>query len=275
MYARSVLLNQKEKINMNLEDQKEKWKLSVSKGNILINLESIKSKIASKSLRKNELYTLIGRFNDANRSYELGTVKYEDFTLEISKIRYSVLELIDRIDEEDILNKAEEMTKVRESLNETDVRRIIESYLAQLNKPKEQRNDNSIIENRILILSNDEGIFSLKSYFNSRRFANVDFINWDDFRLEILNEVEIVILNNMDLPSMFRPVESPDESIRKRIKVIRQAVDASSCYFIHYGNMLYLINEYRERINAANSIFTLFTRVKEIADFANTYKIEI
>ena len=262
---------------MKLEEQKEIWKESVASGNLLISLESIKVEIQPRSHRKNELYAIIGRFNNTNNLNRLGTIKYEDHILEISKIMHSTLELIDKIEKEDIIRIEEKESETVHQITQREVIELIERHMARLthNVDFNEHKNSTLIKSKILILSNEEGIFSLKSYFNQRSFENVYFENWDNFQIHKLNQVDIVILNNMDLPAMPQNNHSADEKTVKRIDIIKHALEMTNCYFVHYGNYLYLINEYRDRIIAANSIFTLFSRVKEISEFASTYKIVI
>ena len=258
---------------MKLEAHKKSWKTSVSKGDIIITLESILNQLTHNSSRINELYALIGRFNTTNRAYELGTVKYEDFSLELTRIRLSILKLIDKIREVDFDKKEDVQVIESESLSKEEIINLVESYLPKFHQIGSRSENIGIIENQILILSDKEGMYSLKSYFNIRKFKNVQFESWDNFKIHMLNEIDIVVFNNMDIPSMHSRSSTMDEKTIKRIKIIRQAIEASTCYFIHYGNFFELINEYKNRITPANSIFTLFSRVKEIADFSNTYTV--
>lgn len=54
---------------------------------------------------------------------------------------------------------------------------------------------------------------------------------------------------------------------------MQSVVDRSKVFLIHYGNYLNWVNEHRDRVNAANSKFTLYARIYEVLSFIQTYRI--
>ncbi len=66
----------------------------------------IKAELDSSSERFNDCIHLFGRFNDANRDFQQGIIRREDYNLELAQVRAAMIDLIDEITIDDLADTA-------------------------------------------------------------------------------------------------------------------------------------------------------------------------
>ena len=110
-------------------------------------------------------------------------------------------------------------------------------------------------------------------------FSNISVCGIEEFQKIDYEPFDLVIFDNRDIPPCFskNKLEELDNEIKslvlQRIEIMESVVKNSSKFIIHYGDFFYWINLNRERIQAANSQFSLYARTKEVIEFVNTYRI--
>ncbi|MEZ4775453.1 MAG: hypothetical protein R3D00_19875 [Bacteroidia bacterium] len=64
-----------------------------------------------------------------------------------------------------------------------------------------------------------------------------------------------------------------DESQQLYLEEISECMENIPIHFIHLGEELYLLNRYRAKAHAANSLFALHARIREMLQFVKDYRI--
>lgn len=133
------------------------------------------------------------------------------------------------------------------------------------------------ITNQILVFTKEQEIENVSEFFRQLNFVNVE-VRQNGEKVE-LSEFDLIVFDNTDLPVCYSPkslAELPEAGkklVQKRIQDMEVIVDNSSKLMIHFGNILFWVNAHRDRVQAANSKFSLYARTKEVIDFINTYRV--
>lgn len=121
----------------------------------------------------------------------------------------------------------------------------------------------------IVVITNTERENNLRQLLANLRFKKVEF--YTDYQYEYVKHAAIIIFDNMDLPSGRNLSENEVATIKSREAIIQKCLDETAeQYLIHYGNYLQLLDFNRDRMQGANSQFSLYARVKEVIEFNNT-----
>lgn len=121
----------------------------------------------------------------------------------------------------------------------------------------------------VVVITTTERENKLRQLLTSLRFKKVEFYN--DYKYEYVKHAVIIIFDNMDLPSGRNLSENQNATIKSREAMIQKCLDETAeQYLIHYGNYLQLLDSNRDRMQGANSQFSLYARVKEVIEFSNT-----
>ncbi|MFK8101966.1 MAG: hypothetical protein AB8G15_05570 [Saprospiraceae bacterium] len=151
--------------------------------------------------------------------------------------------------------------------------------LKEVDLATEYQSTHAEIENSIAVFTAQDRMKKVQDFFKLLNFKNVSVIHTKDFSNTALDSFDLVIFDNRDLPACFskKILESLDlekkEQILNRIKKMNDVINGSAKFIIHYGEFLYWINSNRERVQAANSKFSLYARTKEVIEFINTYRV--
>ena len=62
-----------------------------------------------------------------------------------------------------------------------------------------------------------------------------------------------------------KPVMSQEDN--EHLKLMKDYIGVTDKYIIHFGNFLPFLEQYRDKVHAANSKFALFSRIEEMLDF--------
>ncbi len=143
------------------------------------------------------------------------------------------------------------------------------------------------ITDKIIIISPEEkeAPKEMSDFFRDLKFKNAQVLSISSFE-EFENtfpgkpenapqdSITLIVFDNTDLS--FCPNEKmADEKIKSRVQLMKEFVDKTDFFFIHYGEVLYWLNskEARLRFHPANSKFALYARVKEMLDFIATIHV--
>lgn len=131
------------------------------------------------------------------------------------------------------------------------------------------------ITNPILVFTREEDLDYLSTFFVQLNFSNVIVKDYSDQNYS-LDKFDFVIFDNQDLPlcgnlKHFESLAEIDQlNINNRIEKMEEIIMESSKIIIHFGDFLFWISNKRDRVQPANSQFSLHARTKEVIDFINT-----
>ncbi len=206
----------------------------------------IDKNIKSKSGKYNEFVNTNARYNDNKTSFLGNIIKYEDYLQENSKIRISILSLINSIEKKDLKKNISNLNTV-------------------LKQPS------------ILVLSaTEDNEEYMKEFFSLLDYKNVTVENINIQRT--YENIDIIIFDNRDLKDCFKKENLEDieeresKLIQSRIQRMEDIIKKGNEFFIHFGGRLYWINSQRDRFHSANYKFSLHARLSEMIDFINRYK---
>ncbi len=134
------------------------------------------------------------------------------------------------------------------------------------------------ITNPILIFTKKKEVENVNEFFLQLNFINVEVkpLTSEDY---LLDDFDLIIFDNQDLPVCRNEsqLDNFDAKVQKlitdRIEQMESILQQSSKFLIHFGDILFWINKNRNRVQAANSKFSLHARTKEVIDFINTYRV--
>lgn len=197
---------------------------------------------------KSLIINLSASYNRATESLLRNIKKHSEVDIEFNRINEALLEVISKLKDEDF---------------KADVK--FSAYG---------------LTNPLLVICFDLiQLEELEAFFHQLDFQSVQIELAEQYN-EAWNETaHLTIWNNWDLPhcpqreSMDKLKESERALIFKRLSFLETCLDKKpSPHFIHFGEQFFFVNEHRNCVNAANSFYTLYARIKETLDFINTYR---
>lgn len=126
------------------------------------------------------------------------------------------------------------------------------------------------IEDKILVFAPDENYkLDLEEYFKRLNFTNIH-INLYENDIDPSDFV-LIVFDNRDLPFSRGLDEQQEKMIRARTDFMEKCLRVNP-FGLHFGHFLSWVSSNREYVNAANSSFTLFARIKEMLEFLDALK---
>jgi hypothetical protein len=166
----------------------------------------------------------------------------------------------------------------REEL-EIERRRVVSSLLNLINDLKQSDfkktafETEGIEETILVVSSNDTSLVDMRRFFTSYFFKNV---HYDASCKEVVAETyDLIVFDNRLMGKAVgnaQAEEALDEAARNHLVLLKKYLEETKFNIVYYGEFLHLLNNYRDRVNAANSKFTLYARVKETIDCMKMYK---
>lgn len=198
------------------------------------------------------LYTLITLSAEYNRIADrtlINLADHADADRELNSITHRLLQLIEKLSEDDI---------------QSDIQVKETGWL-----------------NPILLLAfSAEAKSEIEAFFRPLDFRKVRFELAEAYRPEWNQTADLTIWDNRDLPYCPRREDMERLKERERTIIFRRLPILEAClaempspHFIHFGEPFFLVNEYRQCVNAANSFYSLYARIRETLDFINTYRV--
>ncbi len=151
--------------------------------------------------------------------------------------------------------------------------------LEEIDLATEQQSTHTEIANPIAVFTAQDTIEEVTEFFNLLNFKKVSVFRTEDFSDTKYDEFDLIVFDNKDLPPCFSKKSLAEldletkEQILNRVKKMNDVINDSAKVIIHYGEQLYWINAHRDRVQAANSKFSLYARIKEVIEFINTYRV--
>ena len=232
---------------MELQNLKEKLQDLFEANKVKTSLSILKQELSRES-EKYSIFLSIGRrFNQIQDQKMANTIDFNTANIELNKIGEALLNFIETLGEVDL-----------ESMNQFIHKEV---------------------SNQIVVFTEHEAPEKVEDFFNQLNFKNISVFRTINFEKVKYDEFDLIIFDNRDLPPCFPRNKLEDlesevsERILIRIEKMNSVIKGSSKFLIHYGDFLYWINSNRERVQAANSKFSLYARTKEVIEFINTYRI--
>ncbi len=232
---------------MELKSLKEKLQDLFESNKIKSSLSLLKQELSRES-EKYSIFLSIGRrFNQVQDQKMANTIDFNNANIELNKIGESLLNFIGTLKEVDLESENQFIHKE--------------------------------VSNHIAVFTEYEALEKVEDFFNQLNFRNISVFRVNDFENVKDDEFDLIIFDNRDLPPCFSEKKLDElnkdvqQQISNRIQKMNILIKESSKFLIHYGDFLYWINFNRERVQAANSKFSLYARTKEVIEFINTYRI--
>ncbi len=128
-------------------------------------------------------------------------------------------------------------------------------------------------ETLLVVSANKAASEAMKQFFSSYFFRKVVY----DYsgKVHKTGGADIVLFDNLIMENPCSKKDDEDkltDAQKKHLDLLRSYMTDTHYKVIYYGQQLHLINEYRDRINAANSRFSLYARIRETLEFMKMYK---
>lgn len=136
--------------------------------------------------------------------------------------------------------------------------------------------------NPILVLTfSEQARQEMEVFFQPLDFQEIRIELASSYQASWDGTADLTIWDNRDLKSCYsrdnlsKLTEQEQVDISSRLPILEACLQhRPSPHFIHFGEVFFLVNEHRSSINAANSFYSLFARIKETLDYINTYRIQ-
>lgn len=228
-----------------MKDFKENLLNLIAKNEVKKVLQILSDSINKESDRYNDFVKISARYNGLLDLKMINTIDFSQFILETNKINDTILWFIDKLSSDEIYESKDSSAEY--------------------------------IDNPILIVFSSED-YRIDEILKETDLSNITAISIDE---QIPDEkFDLIIFDNRDLKTCYneKALEafSPKEQhlISNRIALMNKYLENTSNFIIHFGEILYWVNNNRERVHAANSKFSLYARTKEMLAFINSYRVE-
>jgi hypothetical protein len=179
----------------------------------------------------------------------LDIAKLEDTEREFNSLNYRLLQFIEKLTDEDIKGKLEPQS--------------------------------SGWTNKILVFTfSEKSREEMLAFFRPLNFENVSIETVESYDPKWNNTADLTIWDNQDLPICTKEDDMDRLKERERAVILRRLPFLIEClkefpspHFIHFGQSFFLVNDNRNCVNAANSFYSLFARIRETLDYINTYRV--
>jgi hypothetical protein len=132
------------------------------------------------------------------------------------------------------------------------------------------------IRAHILVVTHDEtSKAEMEKFFSSYTFSHVTY----DCSNEVirLKACDLIVFDNRIMGQMVhnpQAEEDLEEKPKQHLTLLKSYLENTKFNIVYYGEILYILNKYRDRVNAANSKFTLYARINETIECMKYYKEE-
>lgn len=132
------------------------------------------------------------------------------------------------------------------------------------------------IEESILVVSHDKkSSADMNKFFSSYTFINTDY----DFSGKVIypSHCDLIVFDNRIMGKVVpnpKFEEELNDTVKSHLALLKDYLTKTNYNIVYYGEFLYWLNDHRDRVNAANSKFTLYPRIKETIDCMKYYKEE-
>lgn len=202
------------------------------------------------SVKKNAFTNLRRQYNELSLAFMVnGSIGWDTYTQQMSKISSGFLQLVDLIEAEEL-----------------------GAPTAAAHAP---------IANPLLLVGHSpESEQRIRELYLALHFTEVQVVSTGLMEQKMnLDPYDLLVFDNTDLPvcrnehQLDQLSQAQQQLIRDRIAVMQAVIDHSSKFIVHYGDILFWVNQHRNRVHAGNSPFALYARTREVLEFINTYRV--
>jgi hypothetical protein len=232
---------------MELQDFTNRLRQEIAKGRIGAALNLLFPSLKGKCL--SDVTLLRGEYNRLNDRMLLNIDNYADMSHALNNISYRLLQMVDQITEDDFLAGSE---------------------------PHSTGFSNPIL----VFVFTEDAKKEMEIFFQPLDFENLRIEQIEAYDPKWNNTADLTIWDNRDLAPLPNDEDMGRLKERERALILRRLPILNACleeqpspHFIHFGENFFLVNKKRNRINAANSFYSLFARIRETLDYINTYRV--
>lgn len=211
----------------------------VSAGKTRQALEALKEAVSPQSNFYNDLLMLMADFSENSRAIVLDLQSPEENRRERKRINNRLLTFLDSLTPDDFKTT----TAVTESINQP---------LLVITPNVERQSLMQDLFYRLGMTSAQVEVFA-------------ETLGWSAY--------EIIVFDNEDLPQGRDLSAEQHAQTEAREAQMKYVLENSRAVLVHFGGHLNLVNQHRSRMQAANSKFTLYARIREVADFLNAMRL--
>jgi hypothetical protein len=234
-------------IATSIPDFQNSIKETIADGELVNAMQLMKSKIVDKE-KRNVIIALLGRFN---RNYDdrhiHGVLSHKNFAQTCEQIQHALISTIDDLKEGDLGNSANIEEAIKHKIWTISLDKFERESLHGWLNPSFYPECEAIEPSSFFEESNKQNFNQDKDIviFNASQFQN----DIDDYA--------------------YRALKPPQRSWLAHLEKI---VTDTNFLVVYFGNYYYRLSEWRTRVHAANSPFTLYSRVKEVSDFIEIHR---
>lgn len=211
---------------------------------------SIWNRLLSLVDEKSTIYKTVflnaSKLNRVQRMEQEGLVTKEEFDVDVNKSTSTALTIINQLSEQDLIDNwslkvAREDAILVYCFDEIDRETLEEVY--------------------------DEYVFKGVHYAYADELQRIPSPKEDgtDWRVVVFSMAHIKddIRNEREL----RDLDMVSRYNQERFKLLERIIEETDYYIVYHGNEFYRLKEWRNRVHAANSPFSLLARTEEMLDF--------
>lgn len=182
----------------------------------------------------NNLKLLQSRFSDVHADANRGTLDYENSLRFKTQVRQALIELIDELKAEDLLKKK---------------------------------------DFRILVICrNENDKVYMEQYFealplDATVLQPLDYVEPDGYSLLVFDAHSIGAVPKEEA------LKNLPADVQQFMDLLLQYLRNAPKWLVYFGELNYLVNNFRDTTNAANNKFSLYARIKEMKDFMEEYQV--
>lgn len=211
----------------------------VAKGKTRQALEELKASLSPDSDFYNDLHLLMANFAANTKAMMLGLQADAEIQIENNKLNHRLLTFLDSLTPDDFKTTAA-------------MSNPITNALLVITPNAERQALMQDLFYRLGMTSAAVKVFS-------------ESLDWSAY--------EIIVFDNEDLPQGRDLSSEQVAQTQAREAQMQHVIQESTAVLVHFGGFLSLVNQHRNRMQAANSRFTLYARIREVADFLNAMRI--
>ncbi len=239
---------------MKLADLQQNVEDFMEVGDLAHAINLLKLNILRESIHREDLLSIAINYENVLRDFSGSIIAYEDFHQFRARTNKALIDLNNKLQEKDI------------SLERPQASLSIQNEDIIQGEP-----DEKIILNHILTLSVDKDWEqNLHLFLNPEFFPNATPTSMSDLPTEN-QQRDIVIFNAMHISEEVR-YSRLQGSQKSWFDDLEKLVKTTDHLILYYGPTYDKINEWRYRVASANSPFTLYARLKELANFITIYR---
>jgi|GEM_PF-5548681 len=214
-------------------------------------LEALEGKLAVSSDSRDQFIQLKGQHTALLRQYLSNTMDWEVYQRQLNQFGSRLMEFINHLSESDLKKENPVVDPDGDAWRQVNI---------------------------LALAPETEEVAEMNYLFKRFPFQNwevVTEITWAEGEAK-MDHPHILVVDNRDLGSCAseRDLEGKPEDLQTRIRQRIEQMEKLSeqAFLLHFGGHLYWVGQNRDRVYAANSKFSLYGRLKEMAEFVSAFQ---